>query len=140
MIRLLTHKPNKLLIKSCYESINRLTIKDNISNYGGFIDDYNYNKFTNPLILTIRKIVSDKLMWRGYNEQFNTISYLIDDLKLNTDYGLIIVKKYNPILFFKNDLFKYKDQELITIDIDYFKHLYTINKQMKELNLFYKYR
>lgn len=27
-----------------------------------------------------------------------------------------------------------------TIDIDYFKHLYGINKQMKDLNLFYKYR
>jgi hypothetical protein len=103
MIRLFQKKPNKLLINSCYDSIKRMTLKENINIYGGFIDEQNYNKYKNPIHLSIKKVVTDKIMWQGYNEQFNTISYLIDDLKINTDYGVIITKRFNPILFFQND-------------------------------------
>jgi hypothetical protein len=140
MIRLFQKKPNKLLINSCYDSIKRMTLKENINIYGGFIDEHDYNKYKYPLQLSLFNISNTNWMWRNYNDQFNTISYLIDDLKINTDYGLIVTKKYNPILFFQNELFKYNNYKIISIDIDYFKHLYIINKQMKDLNLFYKYK
>jgi len=142
--------PNKYLLKAVHDSIKYNTLANIKNHYGSFINNYIYDPIFDQNIISNNILISS-YEWSKCFRELNAINYEKDNLKLQTEYGIIITNTvFNNIIFLQNKYFinyykninSYEKQIYIpTINVNEIRNNFILNKKMNNFNfLNYKYK